>query len=186
MDFDLRFTDKEITAWGGMAIMKRMLDHLGFDAALTAAELPQPQSNRGYRPEQLITQFMLSIWCGANRFEHGEVTRHDPVLKQVLGFTRMANFKAVMRLFNKFTQDTNETVMDSMYRWMYGQLSINGITLDLDSTVMTRYGAQQGAARGYKPGQAWPSKPSPLDGFCRRHTHDRQLLVTPGQHRLGQ
>ena len=33
MDFDL--TDKEITAWGGMALMKRMLDHMGFGAALT-------------------------------------------------------------------------------------------------------------------------------------------------------
>jgi len=32
MNFDLRFTDKEMTAWGGMAILKRMLDHLGFDA----------------------------------------------------------------------------------------------------------------------------------------------------------
>ena len=29
MDFDLRFTDKEITAWGGMALMKRMLEHMG-------------------------------------------------------------------------------------------------------------------------------------------------------------
>ena len=37
MGFELRFTDKEITAWGGMAIMKRMLDHLEFDATLTAA-----------------------------------------------------------------------------------------------------------------------------------------------------
>ena len=81
MDVDLRFTDKEITAWGGMAIMKRMLDHLGFDAALSAAGLPQPGSNRGYRPEQLITQFMIEVGCGANRFEHGEVTRHDPVFR---------------------------------------------------------------------------------------------------------
>lgn len=81
MGFELRFTDKEITAWGGMALMKRMLDHLGFDTALKSAGLAQPGSNRGYRPEQLITQFMLSIWCGANRFEHGEVTRLDPVLK---------------------------------------------------------------------------------------------------------
>ena len=55
MEFDLRFTDKEITAWGGMGLMKRMLDHLGFDAALTSSGLPQPGSNRGYRPEQLIT-----------------------------------------------------------------------------------------------------------------------------------
>ena len=108
MGFDLRFSDKEITAWGGMAIMKRMLDHLGFDAALTAAELPQPRSNRGYRPEQLMTQFMLSIWCGANRFEHGEVTRHDPVLKRVFGFARMANFKAVMRLLQRALVDAQD------------------------------------------------------------------------------
>jgi hypothetical protein len=70
MGFELRFSDKEITVCGGMGIMKRMLDHLGFEAALTAAGLPQPDSNRGYRPEQLITQFLLSVRCGANRFEH--------------------------------------------------------------------------------------------------------------------
>ena len=74
-----------------MAIMKRMLDHMGFDAALNAAGLPQPGSNRGYAPSQLITQFMLSVWCGANRFEHSEVTRFDPALKRVFGFERMAN-----------------------------------------------------------------------------------------------
>ena len=89
MDFDLRFTDKEISAWGGMGLMKRMLDHLRFDAALSACGLPRP-GNRGYRLEQLITQFMLSVWCGGNRFEHGEVTRHDPVLKRLFGFKRMA------------------------------------------------------------------------------------------------
>lgn len=45
MNIDLRFTDKEITAWGGMGLMKRMLDHLGFDAALAGCGLPQPGSN---------------------------------------------------------------------------------------------------------------------------------------------
>ena len=45
MNIDLRFTDKEITAWGGMSLMKRMLDHLGFDAALAGCGLPQPGSN---------------------------------------------------------------------------------------------------------------------------------------------
>jgi len=165
MDLDLRFTDKEITAWGGMGLMKRMLDHLGFETALAAAGLPQPGSNRGYLPTQLITQFMLSVWCGANRFEHGEVTRHDPVLKRLFGFKRMANFKAVMRLFGKFTQGTNEAVMDSLYRWMFGQLAISGITLDLDSTVMTRYGAQEGAARGYNPAKRGRASHHPLMAF---------------------
>ena len=93
MDFSLRFSDKEIALWGGMAVMKRMLDHMGFDAALAASGLPPPGSNRGYAPTQLITQFMLSVCCGANRFEHTEVTRHDPDLKRVFGFKRMATSK---------------------------------------------------------------------------------------------
>jgi len=180
MEFDLRFTDKEITAWGGMGLMKRMLDHLGVESALAAAQLPQPGSNRGYRPEQLITQFMLSVWCGANRFEHAEVTRHDPVLKRLFGFKRMANFKAVMRLFNKFTQGTNESVMDSLYRWMFGQLSINGITLDLDSTVMTRYGAQEGAARGYNPAKRGRASHHPLMAFVADTRMIANCWLRPG------
>ena len=35
--------------------MNRMLDPLGFDAALKKADFPQPGRNRGERPAQLIT-----------------------------------------------------------------------------------------------------------------------------------
>lgn len=126
MGFELQFTDKEISAWGGMGLMKRLLDHLDFDAALRDSALPQPGSNRGYRPEHLIVQCMLSVWCGANRFEHGEVTRHDPVLRRLFGFKRMANFKAVMRLFRKFSQAENERVLGALYRWLLAQLAVDG------------------------------------------------------------
>ena len=87
------------------------------------------------------------------------------MLKRLFGFKRMANFKAVMRLFNKFTQASNEAVMDSLYRWLFGQLSLNGLTLDLDSTVMTRYGAQEGAARGYNPAKRGRASHHPLMAF---------------------
>ena len=180
MEFELRFSDKEITAWGGMGIMKRMLDHLGLESALVACALPQPGSNRGYRPEQLIIQFMLSIWCGANRFEHGEVTRHDPVLRRLFGFTRMANFKAVMRLFRKFTQSANESVMDCLYQWMFGHIAIDGITLDLDSTVMTRYGAQEGAARGYNPAKRGRASHHPLMAFVADTRMIANCWLRPG------
>jgi hypothetical protein len=180
MDFELRFTDKEITAWGGMGLMKRMLDHMRFDTALTCAGLPQPGSNRGYAPEQLITQFMLSVWCGANRFEHGEVTRHDPVLKRIFGIKRMANFKAVMRLFRRFNQNSNEAVMDKLYGWMFEQIAIDGITLDVDSTVMTRYGQQEGAARGYNPAKRGRASHHPLMAFVSETRMVANLWLRPG------
>ncbi len=49
MGLELRFSDKEIAAWGGMGLMKRMLDHMDLDSALRASGLPQPGSNRGDR-----------------------------------------------------------------------------------------------------------------------------------------
>jgi hypothetical protein len=46
-----------------MILGKPMLDHIKWDGALCAAQLPHLLSKRGYASEQLIGQFMLS--CGA-------------------------------------------------------------------------------------------------------------------------
>jgi hypothetical protein len=156
MDLQLRFTDKDITSWGAMALIKRMLDHLDFQSVLSRCGLPAPGSNRAYPSEQLITQFMLSIWCGANRFEHCEVTRFDAALARIFGIERMANFKAITRLFSKFDQARNQHCFAVLYRWLFEQVGASNITLDLDSSVITRYGQPQGASKGYnarKPGR---------------------------------
>ena len=50
MDFEVGFTDKEITPWGGMALMKRMMDCCDMDGVLSSLDLPAPGSNRGYKP----------------------------------------------------------------------------------------------------------------------------------------
>ncbi len=42
---------------------------------------------------------------------------------------------------------------------------MDGLTLDLDSTVMTRYGQQEGAARGYHPGKPGRASHHPLLAF---------------------
>ncbi len=180
MSVELQFTNKEITPWGGMGLMKRMLDRIGFESALRACGLPEPGSNRGYAPSQLITQFMLSVGCGANRFEHGEVTRHDPVLQRLFGWKRMANFKAVMRLFRKFSQARNEAVMQALYRWWFTQLSVDDLTLDLDSTVMTRYGKQEGSRRGYNPRKPGRASHHPLMAFIADVRRVANFWLRPG------
>ncbi|SEM97168.1 transposase [Nitrosomonas marina] len=135
MGLEFRFIDKEFTAWAGMGLMKRMHDRIDFSSALEACELPRQKSNRRYSPNQLIVQFMVSVWCGANRFEHSEVTRHDPVLQKLFGFDRMVNFKAITRLFRKFDQATTTPVSGRLYRWFLGNLNIDHLMPDLDSTV---------------------------------------------------
>ncbi len=58
--FDLKFTSREVTAWGGLALLKRMLDGMGFKEAVQSWDLPPPRSNRGCRPEQLIEHRKLA------------------------------------------------------------------------------------------------------------------------------
>jgi hypothetical protein len=59
------------------------------------------------------------------------VIRYDAVLRCLFGFEKMANFKAVMRLFKRFTQETKEHVMNQLYCWMFSHVQINGSALDL-------------------------------------------------------
>jgi hypothetical protein len=102
--FDLKFTSREATAWGGLALLKRMLEGMGFKEAVQSWDLPQPGSNRGYRPEQLIEQMIVSIWCAAARFAHADITRLDATLVRLFDWGHAAGHKAIVRLFQRFNQ----------------------------------------------------------------------------------
>ncbi|SFI22364.1 hypothetical protein [Nitrosomonas sp. Nm34] len=92
-----------------MGLIKRMLDRIEFSQAVPGCGLPQPGSTRGYAPIQLLLQFMLSVWCSANRFEQTEVTRHHPVLKELFDFKRMAKARA--------------TAIALIMHWPFGMIS---------------------------------------------------------------
>jgi hypothetical protein len=60
-DIQLSFTDKEITPWGGMSLMSRLLRKMDFQGTVGRAGVPIQGSNRGYAPGQLIEQFLISV-----------------------------------------------------------------------------------------------------------------------------
>jgi hypothetical protein len=53
--------DSEISYWGGVSILKKMLDQSGFVRLLEQLPLPAQDSNRGYPPEQLFLLFMSGL-----------------------------------------------------------------------------------------------------------------------------
>ena len=161
----IEFTDREITAWGGIAILQKMMEKMSFAEMLNNAPLPVQGSNRGYDPVQLIIQFIVSVWCGASRYEHLEVTRFDGVIQQIFGCKSMAGHRAFVRYFQKFSMEDNAEVFSYLYKWFFNNLAFDNFTLDLDSSVVTRYGAQQGAAIGYNPRKPGRKSHHPLMAF---------------------
>ena len=155
-EIKLDFIDKEITPWGGLSILKKLIDSSGFEQVLKSLPLPIQGSNRGYSPEQLFIQFMSSVWCGANRYAHLDVTRFDKTIQLLFGWSGMPEHKAFQRYFNKFDIPTTHTVFGGLYSWFFTQLKFDNYTLDIDSSVITRFGNQEGTKKGYnkhKPGR---------------------------------
>ena len=84
IEFDISYTSKEITPWGGMVFLKQMLQKIGFRELIEQnTDLTQSRSNRGYKTYSIVEGFITSIWCGANRFLHTEATRHDAALSKI-------------------------------------------------------------------------------------------------------
>ncbi len=152
MNVEYKFTNKEVTPWGGMVFLKQFLDSMGLkDQVNRCQALPQPGSNRGYSPLVILEAFICSIWCGANRFLHTEVTRSDRALAGIFGWKRVPGQDTYKRFFGKFTQSLNQQVADHFYRWIFSNLHADNFTLDLDSSVITRYGSRQGAKKATIP-----------------------------------
>lgn len=166
MNFDISFTNKEITPWGGMAFLKQMMNKIGFRELIdNCSDLPVSGSNRGHKTSTILESFITSIWCGANRFLHTEVTRHDPALGKIFDWKRTPGQDTYKRYFSKFTQTTNQKVSDYFYSWIFDNLHYDNFTLDIDSSVMTRYGDQEGAKKGYNPNKKGRASHHPLIAF---------------------
>ena len=166
MEFDISYTSKEITPWGGMVFLKQMLQKIGFRELIeNNPDLPVSGSNRGYKISTIIEGFITSIWCGANRFLHTEVTRHDAAFGKIFDWKNTPGQDTYKRFFSKFTQGTNQKVSDYFYSWFFDNVQLNNYTLDIDSSVMTRYGEQEGAKKGYNPSKKGRASHHPLIAF---------------------
>lgn len=166
---------------GGLALFRQMLDRMGFRQAVAGWGLPAPGSNRGHEPLQLLEQFMVSIWCGACRFSHAETVRMDNTRVRLFGWTKAAGHKAIMRLFARFDMLSNERVQAEVYRWLFGKIgALKQITLDVDSTVITRNGKQEGAARGYNPNRRGRASHHPLLAFVAEARLVANFWLRPG------
>jgi hypothetical protein len=144
-----QFTDKPVTPWGGLRLVQEMLIRMRFREALRTSGMPQPGSNRGYDPVLMLEAFLVCVWIGGVRFSHTSVLRFDQALRDIFGWKRVASVSTFTRWFRRFEREEVDRVFGSLNRWFWEQLSPRTITVDLDSSVVTRFGGQEGTAIGY-------------------------------------
>ena len=162
---DIEFSQKPVSPWGGLKLMKDLIDRSGIRDQMAELDLPWPGSNRGYNPLDVIEAFWVSMWIGAQNFSHCHWIRDDEVLKEIFGWSKTPAQSTYSRFFRKFSWKRNNAVFEPLQEWFMSQLQVDNITLDLDSSVISRYGNQQGAYPGYNPAKKGRPSHHPLMAF---------------------
>ena len=179
-NISFEYSERAVSAWGGMRWMKELLDRTGIREQLKKLPLPSPGSNRGYSPVQIIESFWVSVWIGASRFTHSGWLRYDKVLGEIFQWKRIPSQSTYSRFFHKFNWKRNNEVFVELQRWFFEQLTMKTVTVDLDSSVITRYGAQEGSRKGFNPRK--PGRPShhPLMAFIPETRMVANAWLRPG------
>jgi len=180
VNLPIEYSSKAVTPFGGMSLMKRFVDQVGIREKLNTLPLPQPGSNRGYDPRHIIECFWLSIWTGASRYIHCDWLRYDKVLQSIFGWQNMPSQSTYSRFFGKFSQSMNTEVFPELQHWFFDQLNTGALTIDFDSTVITRYGQQEGSAKGYNPNKRGRNSHHPLMAFVSQTRMVANAWLRPG------
>ena len=161
-ELKIQYSDKKITPWGGMKLLKDFMDHLSVMSYLDELPLPYPRSNRGYNPKTIILGFWLSIITGGSRFSHSDWIRYDTTLQSIFDIEKLPSSSTYNRFFYRFDMEKNSQIFPLLQQWFMQQFDTGKVTVDIDSTVITRYGDQEGSAVGYNPKKRGrKSHPSP-------------------------
>jgi hypothetical protein len=177
---DFEYSNKQVTAHGGMAVVKRFLDKTGIANFISSYGLPEPESNAGYSAFEIFQSFWISIWLGANRFAHTSVLQHDKVLQKIFNLKRAPSNDTYRRFFHKFDLESGSNFFVALFSWLFSQLKFDNFTLDVDSSVWTRYGQQEGAKKGYNPKKRGRASHHPIIAFVAEMKMVANFWLRPG------
>lgn len=162
---EYKYTDQPVTAWGGMSEMKELIDQTKIMDKLKTLDLPIKNSPNQISAADIITSFWVSIWIGCFRFQHTAVVKLDEVLRQIFGWKRVPSDTTFQRFFKSFSQSQNNSIFPEISKWFFDQIAFDNFTLDIDSSVITRYGNQEGSKKGYNPTKKGRNSHHPLFAF---------------------
>lgn len=162
------FTDKAVTPWGGLVLFSGLARQVGLEGALRRALPFTLTSPNATDPVEIMLAFMAGVLVGSRRLAHIERLRWDEGVRRILGLERFVSDTTLARFFRRFKMGTVTTVFTGLMRWQLEQIKLKEDILDLDSSIVERYGKQEGAWLGYNPKKH------------RRPSH-HPLLATLGQ-----
>jgi hypothetical protein len=171
----ISFTDKLMTAYGGFSLLSRLFERLSLESEVETMLPFKETSPNGTGVYAKILKMGLTVAAGGYRYTHsaflGDSTE---IYEQAFGVEKIPkSITAVTRFFNRFdSQKMVEHFADRLWNFLFKKViplkTLGEEDLSFDSTVVTRYGEQEGAKKGYNPKKRGRKSHHPIFAFLNR------------------
>ena len=162
---EIAFSHGGLTHYGGILFFNEFTRVLQLRRFLTR-HLLYPRRNQRYTLSQMIMALVYPIILGLDRLETASFLRSNGTFQYLTGLPSYPDPQSLRRFLLQAAPDfreqlhrLNDQLLQQFIHWPDHR---SRLILDLDSTVVTVFGRQEGAAVGYNPGYRGKRSYDPL------------------------
>lgn len=163
------FTGSRMTLYGGLAPIMKFFKKDNISKELDKLFPTRDYSSLKFSKVQLMLSVIMASLSGINRLTRISAFTHDELVKALLGLKKGLNKDVISTCFKMLGQRgavmLHEYSLKKVTTWLT-KSKLRSITIDVDSTVFTVYGNQDGAAKGYNSVKRGAKSYHCLLGFC--------------------
>jgi len=167
INFTVQFTAKNLTGYAGLSHLGRFAKKLGLKQMLENQISIERGANAKYSIADAVMMLAMGVTVGIKHISHLKVFRLDKVIRTLFCWENFPDDRTFGRLFRLFNQKhCNELseVESKARKKVWSKKWFGRVTLDVDSSVKSVSGSQEGAAKGYNPDKKGKKSYHPL--FC--------------------
>lgn len=147
-------TGKNITRFGGAGLVRQFFDKLGVSNSMTVLGTYKRRKD-DYSPADMCISMLYGLMMGIFRPSHMMELAADKVFQKIVRLSKFPSQSTISRFLAKITVHKADQVAwinwKLLNRVRKGFRDMPEITLDIDSHVMSVFGNQHRAKRGYNP-----------------------------------
>jgi len=168
-DIKSSFTGSRMTLYSGLAPIMKFFKKDNITKELNQLFPTRDYSSLKFSKVQLMLSVIMASLSGIHRLTRIASFTHDELIKALLGLKKGLNKDVISTCFKMLGQRgaviLHEYSLKKVRTWLT-KSQLRSITIDVDSTVFTVYGNQDGAAKGFNKVNKGAKSYHCLLGFC--------------------
>lgn len=182
---EIEFTSKKLTAYGGFSLLAAFFEKIKLREVLEEVIPVKEVSPNSIGIYGKVLAYTLMLYAGGSRFAHLLYLGCHEVLSTLFAVQRLPLASTTLtRLFGKIKKLCDvEKMSDGLWRYLSKLIPWCKILEDwltFDSSVLERYGKQEGVQRGYNPKKKGRGSHNPLFAFLNKSKYVVNLWNRPG------